>query len=385
MTATKILGVTLILLFVIASTLQACTICVLTDDTAMLFCNTEDWSNPKTRIWFVPGGEEYFGCAYVGFDNGWAQGGFNTKGLAYDWVMAGKETWGPNSDPKIARGNPSERMLETCTTVAEAEIFFRTYFDPSFSTSKIFISDSTGASIIIGAKDGCLEVKKFHQSMGFGYGQKQLDKLLPKTHKPTVSNAINILQACLQEGKYATKYANVFDLKSGDIFLFPQAKFDNPVRFNLATELAKGEHFYDIPKIHRQVTQPPKPLLNIMKRFVFDQYNPISDPDPNTTRHIRSLFRNARDGQMNSRNYSDELWKKVEGSQEQIQASLKNLGKLTSIVPIEYSQQDGQCSYRYIVEFEQGKLLQYMVLDSQNKLMISEAEAFEIKATSKEK
>jgi hypothetical protein len=358
---------------------------VLTDDDGVLFCNTEDWSNPKTRIWFVPGGEEYFGCAYVGFDNGWAQGGLNTKGLAYDWVMGVKETWDPNSDLNIARGHPSERMLETCTTVAEAEIFFRTYYDPSFSTSKILISDSTGASVIIGAKDGRLEVKKFHQSMGFGYGQKQLDKLLPKVQEASLFNAVNLLQACLQKGKYATKYANVFDLKSGDIFLFPHAEPDNPVRFNLATELAKGGHFYDIPKIHQQVTQPLKPLLNNMKRFVFDQYNPISDPDPNTTRHIKSLFQNSRDGQMTSQNYNDELWKKVEGFQEQFQATLKQLGKLTSIVPVEYSHQDGQRSYRYIVEFEQGKVLQYMVLDSQNKLMVSETEAFEMKATSKEK
>ena len=375
MTTTKILGATLILLFVTASTLQACTICVLTDDDGVLFCNTEDWSNPKTRIWFVPGGEGYFGSAYVGFDNGWAQGGLNTKGLAYDWVMGIKETWEPDSDQKIARGNPSERMLETCATVAEAVTFFRTYKDLSFSTSKILVADSTGAAVIIGAKDGHLEAKKSHQSLGFGYGQKQLRKLLSKSPEPTVSNAITLLQACLQKGKYATKYANVFDLKSGDIFLFPNPKSDNPVKFNLAAELSKGGHYYDIPEIHQQLTQPPKPLLNNMKRFVFDQYKPISDPDPNTTRHIKDLFRNARAGQMNSQNYTDEFWKKVEGIQKQVQTTLKQFGKLTSIVLVEYSHEDGQRSYRYIIEFEHVKLLQHMVLDSQNKLMVSEAEA----------
>jgi hypothetical protein len=296
--------------------------------------------------------------------------------------MAGKQTWGPGSDLKIARGNTSERMLETCTTVAEAENFFRTYYEPGFSTSKILVSDSTGASIIIGAKDGSLEVKKFHQNMGFGYGQKQLDNLLPKVQEASLSNAVNLLKPCLQKGKSATKYANVFDLKSGDIFLYPLGKFDNPIRLNLATELAKGGHFYDIPEIYQQVDQPPKPLLNNMKRFVFDQYNPISDPNPDTTQHIRSLFRDARNGQMNSQNYCDELWKKVEANQGQIQASLIKLGNLTSIVPVEYSRHDGQCSYRYIVDFEHGKLLMHMVLDSQNKLMISETEAIEMNPTS---
>jgi len=30
-----------------------------------LFCNNEDWSDPKTRIWFLPAGEGYFGAVYV--------------------------------------------------------------------------------------------------------------------------------------------------------------------------------------------------------------------------------------------------------------------------------------------------------------------------------
>jgi hypothetical protein len=64
----------------------ACTIFVLTDRNRALFFNNEDWLNPKTRIWFVPAGDGYFGCAYVGFDDGYAQGGLNTKGLAFDWV-----------------------------------------------------------------------------------------------------------------------------------------------------------------------------------------------------------------------------------------------------------------------------------------------------------
>jgi penicillin V acylase-like amidase (Ntn superfamily) len=66
--------------------IHACTIFVLTDTNRALFCNNEDWSETKTRIWFLPAGDGYYGAAYVGFDNGWAQGGLNTEGLAFDWV-----------------------------------------------------------------------------------------------------------------------------------------------------------------------------------------------------------------------------------------------------------------------------------------------------------
>jgi hypothetical protein len=47
------------LVFVLASlsfacvSVPACTIFVLTDTNRALFCNNEDWSNPKTRIWFI--------------------------------------------------------------------------------------------------------------------------------------------------------------------------------------------------------------------------------------------------------------------------------------------------------------------------------------------
>ena len=42
---------------------EACTIFVLTDAQRALFCNNEDWVNPKTRIWFVPARQGHYGCA----------------------------------------------------------------------------------------------------------------------------------------------------------------------------------------------------------------------------------------------------------------------------------------------------------------------------------
>ena len=70
---------------VMAGSVFGCTIFVLVDGKSVLFCNNEDWSNPVTRVWFVPAGTNYFGAVYVGFDNGWAQGGMNSEGLAFDW------------------------------------------------------------------------------------------------------------------------------------------------------------------------------------------------------------------------------------------------------------------------------------------------------------
>src|SRR5215212_993 len=98
---------TLALLAFCTSSVLACTIFILTDEDRALFCNNEDWFNRSTRLWFVPAGQGHMGCAYVGFDNGWAQGGVNEAGLAFDWVAGFEEKY--EADPKLkpVRGNPS--------------------------------------------------------------------------------------------------------------------------------------------------------------------------------------------------------------------------------------------------------------------------------------
>ncbi len=249
---------------------RACSIFVLTDGRRVLFCNNEDWSNPKTRIWFVPGESGRHGCALVGFDDDWAQGGLNAEGLAFDWVAGFKEKW--ETDPKkpAVKGNPAQRMLETCATVDEAIAFFKKHHEPSFSSGKMLVVDRTGASVVIGAKDGRLDAEKLKQSrgLGLGFGMRGdfAAKMVAKAPDATLANAAKILKAARQEGKYATQYSNVFDLKSGEIFLFPFPGRDDMVELKLAEELKKEAHYYDIPDIREQLTQKLMPLTGGMKK-----------------------------------------------------------------------------------------------------------------------
>lgn len=112
---------------VIALPASACTIFVLTDTNRVLFCNNEDGPSGETRIGFVPAGPKHYGAVYVGYDNGWAQGGLNTEGLAFDWVAGYKETWDTElSLPTVVR---NERMLETCATVEEVVAFYRKHHE----------------------------------------------------------------------------------------------------------------------------------------------------------------------------------------------------------------------------------------------------------------
>ena len=158
---------------------SACTIFVLTDGRQVLFCNNEDWTNPATRIWFVPAGAGCPGCVYVGYDDGWARGGMNTEGLACDWVGGFKEEWQSDAVTCV-RGNPTERLLESCATVEDAIAFFQKHKEPDFSHAKVLVADKNGTSVVIGAHDGNLQIDRSKRSRSFGYCVSNLSRMFHK-------------------------------------------------------------------------------------------------------------------------------------------------------------------------------------------------------------
>ncbi|MDB6059638.1 MAG: hypothetical protein JWO95_3482, partial [Verrucomicrobiales bacterium] len=237
---------------------------VLKDTNRVLFCNNEDGAKTKTRIWFVPPPSKRYGCAFVGYDDGWEQGGMNSEGLACDWLAGWRESW--TTDPQLPKVKSNCQVLEACATVDEAIAFYREHAEPGFWYSKVLLTDKSGASVLIGAHDGKLQVERTAESRGLGYGGETLERWMAHSSEPTVTNGVKILRACLQKGKYATKYFNVFDVKSGDLMLYPFPKKDTEVKLNLAVELAKGPHYYDMPKLQKQMKQAPRPLLANMKK-----------------------------------------------------------------------------------------------------------------------
>jgi hypothetical protein len=358
---------------------RACTIFVLTDTNRALFCNNEAGPDTKTRVWFLPAGEGHFGAVYVGYDNGYAQGGMNTEGLAYDWVAGFTEDWHPDSSLPTLRVNPGQRMLETCATVNDAIAFYWNHRVPAFARARILVADKTGASVIIGAKDSKLLVEKQSRCRGFGFGQQTLDAALAKRPAPTVANGFKILRDCRQTGQYTTRYSNIYDLKSGDIFLYPLQDRDDEVKLNLTAELEKGAHYYEMPQIQKQLAQAPLPLPARMGRFPMDELKPIPDKEPQVTAHLRTMIQEAIEGTAQVDDYTAERWQLLLSKQKEIQAFGKSLGDFLSITLVERGEVDGQRSYRYRLEFANAILLEHLVLDGQNKCAAGGVEAVEWK------
>jgi hypothetical protein len=359
------------------STTRACTIFVLTDDHQALFCNNEDYSNPNTRIWFIPGGGGRYGCVYVGFDNGWAQGGMNSEGLAFDWVAGYDEKWEPDPAMQTVLGNPSRSMLESCSNVDQAIEFYRSHRERSFSYAKTLIADRTGASVIIGAKDGHLQFEKLNQTRGFGFGRETLAKLLSESPAPSVDNGGRIMRACVQSGQFATKYSNIYDLKSGDVYLFPDPVQNQFVKINLSAELKKGAHYFDMHQIREQEAQPVRPLQDNMKAMPLEIYKPVPDKEPEMAKRVRRMLQDALDGKMREEDFAPATWQGIQPASPSIQRQLISFGPLASLTLVDRGTKDTDRSYRYRVEFQKATLLMHFVLNAQDKVTVCDTEAMQ--------
>jgi hypothetical protein len=376
----KILHIFLIAMLSAGLPSHACTIFILTDGQHALFFNKEDWENPRTRFWFIPAGKNYYGCAYVGFDNGWAQGGVNTEGLAFDWVAGFNDAFEPVAGLTLPRGNPSQRMLETCSSVKEAIAFYQQNSEPSFSRARILIADKTGASVIVGARGGKLSIEQSDRCRGFGYGADVLERMLAKKPRADVQSGVKILKAALQKGQYATKYSNVFDLTTGDIHIFDLQRSDRGVKLNLADELAKDGHYYDIPELKTQLHKDPRPLLTNMQRFPMDNYKPITDNAPEIRARLEKIL---RDGSLREQDLTPELWKELSPQLTKIRDELNRLGPLREMIRVESRATDRPGTYRYRVDFQNAIVLQCFVFDEQGRIASIQSEDVEQRPSSR--
>jgi len=206
--------------------------------------------------------------------------------------------------------------------------------------------------------------------------------MLATMPEPTVGNGAGILRACLQDGKHGTKYSNIFDLKSGDIHLFQPLEQSDGVKLDLAAELKKGEHYYDIPQTSQQMTQAPMPLLNNMKRLFMDQFEPIPDAESGLAKRIRAILQEILDGGARAEDYTAEFWEEIKQDRVQAITELKSLGKVGSLTLVDRKAEGDKHSHRYLVEFKDVMAVEVQlrfVLDQKNRVVLVEMEGVQYK------
>jgi len=238
---------------------RACTAICAEAKGKVLAGNNEDFGNPRSRIWFVPAEKGKYGRLFVGFDNGYPQGGMNEKGLMFDGFSAPVVELAPSPEKELWLGSLGERALAECATVGEVVRLVKNLYRPGRVV--YFFADESGDAAAI-EPDGVVRKKNwffvqtnFYQSRAPA-GAETCERfkiatrmILDSEGDISVDLFRRILSATHQEGPATTQYSNIYDLKARVMYLYHFHNYENVVRIDLAEELRKGPRKREIPSL----------------------------------------------------------------------------------------------------------------------------------------
>ncbi|MHA2244679.1 MAG: hypothetical protein ACXADY_06885 [Candidatus Hodarchaeales archaeon] len=269
----------LILVFLIAGTIRstsACTIFTVSRGDKVLFGNNEDWTNPNSYLWFELPKVGKYGGVYLGFDDFTPQGGMNERGLCYDVNALPKMTLKSHPELLHSQGWIVKHIIDVCDNISNVIEVAQQFNWGTSLTYQVHYADAFGEAVVISAGiDGELNFTRkntredFLVSTNFNVGYPT-NGWTPCWRYPTATELLDnidhednltvgairdILKATHQEGTYATRYSNVFDLINRDIYIYQNYNFKDVVKLNLKEELAKGnEKYILISNLYSQIT-----------------------------------------------------------------------------------------------------------------------------------
>jgi penicillin V acylase-like amidase (Ntn superfamily) len=246
----------------------ACTAFCAANSQLVLVGNNEDYSNPRTRLWFVPSAPGSFGRMYVGYDNLTPQGGMNERGLWFDgFATPHVDATGSANLPHFA-GDLADRALAECATVEEVIRLFERYSRDFLANAVVMFADAKGDAVAIESNAIVRKSGRFFVQTNFHHSLQERERVDDRFKRASAMLAQagddlsvdlfrRILAATHQEGIIATQYSNVYDLKSRTMYLYHFHDFDHVVVFRLSDELKKGRHVIDIPALFARTTSAP--------------------------------------------------------------------------------------------------------------------------------
>ena len=241
----------------------ACTFFFYAGDGLVLFGNSEDHFDENSVVWYVPATGEEYGCLFLGFSTGFAQGGMNTAGLAFD--AAGIEPAPLNDHPELPTPDPMnfcEIVLRWCASIEQAVDLIGSY-NLSYVTSAQFqFTDRTGASVVV-APGPDREIAFVYPDSPFQVTTNTNTAVYPQLHKHcsrhrratlvlekveagesdlSVGTFVEILgSVAMTSGPSETMYSNVFDLTNGIAYVYYRHDFERVAVLEVAELEAAGE------------------------------------------------------------------------------------------------------------------------------------------------
>ncbi|UCG36831.1 MAG: hypothetical protein JSV64_00675 [Candidatus Bathyarchaeota archaeon] len=243
-----------------------CTIVTIAKNGVVLAGNNEDFTEPRTKIWFIPASKGAYGRVYVGFDfapiHSRFQGGMNDQGLFVDMNAVKPTGWRSELGRPSFQGDLVEQILSTYCSVDEVVKFFQQHDVPDLNTLKVPVADAKGNSVIVEwgkkqlqflYKENCYQIStNFVQSNYESIKEypceryKIADHILRNATAASVDLVRAVLSATHSEHISPTLYSNICDLKKKTIHLYLSHNFEEEVVFDLDKELKKGEAEYSM-------------------------------------------------------------------------------------------------------------------------------------------
>lgn len=244
-----------------------CTIVTMSRDGRVLIGNNEDWTDPRSKVWFVPASEDGYGRVLFGFENRFIQGGINEHGLFYDanalppvdWTQApGK----PLFEDTFER-QTGDSILASCATVADVIAFFESY-SVWLGGGKFVFADARGESITvewsqgsdrITRRDGYYQISTNIPQWNIVPGEVDdprftiAQKVILSRGDVSLDTIRGVLAATHQEWSFPTMYSYICDLKSLVVHVYNFHNFEDAHVFDIRAELAKGAHDFNLPAL----------------------------------------------------------------------------------------------------------------------------------------
>lgn len=269
----------LLLLSVCPLACVACTFFSYAGDDLVLFGNSEDYFYDNTVARFVPATEDDYGCLFVGFGNGSAQGGMNTAGLAFD--AASIDGSPMNDHPELPFPDPMnfcEIVLRKCATIDEVVELIRSYNLSYVQSAQFLFTDRTGASVIV-APGPDFEIAFVYPDAPFQVATNINTAIYPVLHKScerhrlattvleriaagesdlSIDTFVEILDSVsIPSGSSETIYSNVFDLTHGIAYLYYRHDFDNAAILDINDLAEDGIAVFHLIADLLTLTTPP--------------------------------------------------------------------------------------------------------------------------------
>jgi len=235
-----------------------CTVFYAADEHKTLGGNNEDWSDPNTRFWIVPGSTGRYGWIKFGFASGFPQGGMNECGLFWDATGCAYLAMPHSEASKQWYPGPlMVKVMEECASVEQAREVLEAYYCEDQYRSQYLIGDSYGVSMIVEGDSIIEKTERYQVLTNFYHSRTDLGGYPCERYNtaramleeaPAITTWLfgSVLSATHQEGRYPTQYSNIYDLKEKRIYLFHYHNFEEFIPVDLQEELRKGSRAYDL-------------------------------------------------------------------------------------------------------------------------------------------